>query len=196
MSNVKYRDGAVIAVVRDAMGIAIHMREIGRPDDNGHTATIRELDPIRLRYGQMSDATRAEAFGYGIEVRLTRAAALSKDTKTGKSATVVEKWESVKRLADHYASGTESWEMASLGGGGLTAETKVLIEALVRVLGLDADIAEEQVRAMTTAERDAIRASEEIAPTIAAIYAERATAAKAAGANGADLLGRLKALRV
>ncbi len=171
MSTVKFREHAQIAVERDANGITVWFRETDR--QGGETVTRRVLDPITLRWAQMSDATRAEGFGYGMEVRLTRAAAIEKDSKTGKSASVEEKHAAVKRLADHYASGTDQWAMASLGGGGLSADTKVLIEALVRVLGLTPDTAEEQVRAMTSDERAALRLDPEIKPAIDQIYREQ-----------------------
>ena len=194
MIDVKFRDGAVIAVVRTALGITVAVREIGVRTEGGERVeyTAKRLPDITLRYEQLSDAVRAEAFGYGMEARLTRAAALSRDTQTNKAAPPAAKHEAIKRLADHYASGTEAWEMASSGGGGLSADTRVLIEALVRAFGLDAEVAEEQVRAMTTAERDAIRVSEEIRPVIAAIHSERAAGSKV---DAGGLLERLRGLK-
>lgn len=154
----------VVAVKRDAEQITINL--------HGSTKA-----PIVVRFAQLSDAVRAAAFGYGMEVRLTRAAALTRDTKSGKSATPDEKHEAIRKLAEHYASGAESWAMAREGGGGLSADTRALIDALVAALGLDPDVAEEQVRAMTSAERDALRVDAEIKPHLDAIYAERGKAA-------------------
>lgn len=187
-TTVKFRENATTSVVRDAQGITIHMRETRRTAA-GETETVRLLEPIALRWDQLSEPVRAEAMGYGMEVRLTRAAALEKDTKSGKSASAQEKRDAIAKLADHYASGTESWTMASAGGG-LSDETRVLIEALTTALGLDADVAEEQVRALSSAERAQLRIDDEIKPHIDAIYARRA---QAQGTSGKDLLARLKA---
>lgn len=127
-----------------------------------------------------------------MEVRLTRRAALDANAKTGKSASPAQKYDAIKLLADHYAAGGD-WRMASSGGGGgLSADTRVLIEALCRALGLAEDVAEEQVRDMTADERNALRADAEIKPHLDAIYAERA---KAAGADAKGLLAKLRATK-
>lgn len=192
-NEVKFRENATLAVTRTAQAITLHFREVGMRTADGKKEyyTARRLPDITLPFDRLSAAVQDEAMGYGIEVRLTRATALSRDAN-GKPAPVQEKWDAVKRLVDFYASGTDAWEMPSQGGGGgLSADTRVLIEALVRALGLDAEVAEEQVRGMTTQERDALRIASEIKPHIDAIYAERA---RSAGADASSLLGRLKAL--
>lgn len=182
MSNettVKFRENATTSVQRNAERIEIHVRGIPAP--------------IVLKFGQLSESVRSEAMGYGMEVRLTRAAAIERDTKSGKPATAQEKYDAIARLAAHYATGTDAWAMASGGGGGLSADTKALIEALVRALGMTQDGAEEAVREMTTAERDALRVDDEIKPHLDAIYAERARAGGTAGMITKNLLGALRA---
>ncbi len=177
--NIKFRENAVTAVSRDATGI---------------TVAVRGIDaPIVLRFAQLSDAVRAESMGYGMEVRLTRAAAIERDTKSGKPATAAEKHAAIKRLADHYASGTDAWAMASGGGGGLSADTRALIEALSTALGLPLDVIEERVRDMTTAERDSLRVDPEIKPALDAVYAERAKSAGVAGMVAKNLIEKLRA---
>lgn len=172
---------AVVAVKRDADGVAITV--------NGTSKA-----PIVLRFAQCSDAVRAEAMGYGMEVRLTRRAALDRNEKTGLAASPLDKYEAIRALAEHYATGTDAWAMAGGGGGGgLSADTRALIDALVRALGLTPDVAEEQVRGMTTAERDALRVDAEIKPHLDAVYAERA---KAAGGTAKALLDKLRAAKV
>lgn len=176
---VKFRENATTAVQRNAEAITIHVRGIPAP--------------IVLKFGQLSDSVKNEAMGYGMEVRLTRAAAMERDTKTGKPASAQDKYDAIKRLADHYATGTDAWAMASGGGGGLSADTKALIEALVRALGMHSDAAEEAVREMTSAERDALRIDDEIKPHLDAIYAERAKAGGTAGMITKNLLEKLRA---
>jgi hypothetical protein len=177
--NIKFRENAVTAVSRDATGI---------------TVAVRGIDaPIVLRYAQLSDVVKTEAMGYGMEVRLTRAAAIERDTKSGKPATAAEKHAAIKRLADHYASGTEAWAMVSMGGGGLSADTRALIEALVIAFGLAPDAAEEAVREYTTAERDALRVDPEVKPHLDAVYAERARSAGVAGMITKNLIEKLRA---
>lgn len=184
--TIKFRENAVTAVARDAAGITIVMRETRRVGDA--TETVRLLDPIRLPYAVLSDAVRAEAMGYGLEVRLTRQAAM--EIVNGKKPTVQAKWEAIKELADHYASGTESWTMASAGPG-LSPDVRTLILAVQRVFGLSAETAETQVRAMSPAERAGLRLDPEVKPVLDAIYAEQAAAA---GGDAGDLKARLRGL--
>jgi hypothetical protein len=177
--SIKFREKAVTNVQRNAEAITIHVRGI--------------VQPLVLKFGQLSDAVKAESMGYGMEVRLTRAAAIERDAKSGKPASAQDKYDAIKRLVDHYATGTDAWAMAGGGGGGLSADTKALIEALVRALGMHADAAEEAVREMTTAERDALRVDDEIKPHLDAIYAERAKAGGTAGMITKNLLNKLRA---
>jgi hypothetical protein len=190
-NSVKFRENAVTSVDRNADGITVYLRETRRTADGG-VETVRVLDPIRLAYAGLSEAVRAEALGYGMEVRLTRQAALERDTKTHKPASVQDKWTAIAELAAHYASGTESWTMAGGGGGGLSADTRALILAVQRALGLEADAAEEAVRGMSASTRDALRVDEEIKPHLDAVYAERA---RAAGSAGVDIKEKLRAMR-
>lgn len=170
----KFRENATTAVVRDAKGITIYVRGVDTP--------------IHLAFASLSEVVRAEAMGYGMEVRLTRAAALERDTKSGKSASPQDKHAAILRLAEHYASGTEAWAMSSVGG--LSDETKVLIEALSEAFGLSAEVAEEQVRGLSGAERTQLRVDAEIKPFIDGIYAKRAAAQGAGTAK--SLIERLR----
>ena len=189
-SDIKFRENAILAVVRDAHGLTIHFRE-ARKGADGTLETVRMLEPIRLAFAACSAAVLAEAQGYGMEVRLTRAAALGHDAKSGKAAAVAEKHAAVRELADFYATGTDAWAMSGGGGGGLSADTKALILALVRALGLSEEVAEEQVRGMSASTRDALRVDAEIKPALDAIYAERAAAA---GDYAKGLIEKLKKL--
>lgn len=161
---VKFRENSVCAVQRTAEQISVFVRGVAQP--------------IVLRFAQLSDAVRAEAMGYGMEVRLTRAAAIERDSKSGRSATPQEKAEAIRKLAEHYASGTESWTMSGGGGGGLNSDTTALIQALAMALELSEEKAEEAVRSMSSAERSALRVDSEIKPFLDEIYAERAKAQK------------------
>src|SRR5580765_3453852 len=189
----KFRESSVTAVTRDAAGITVWFREVRKRADGEGVETVRVLDPITLAYSDCSEAVRAEALGYGFEVRLTRQAAMERDPRTHKPVSVEVKAAAVRELRDHYASGTDSWTLAAGGGGGggLSAETKALIQAVQRVYGLEADVAEEAVRAMSGPERDALRVDAEIKAVLDTIYAQRAGAADA-GALKAKLAGLVK----
>jgi hypothetical protein len=105
-------------------------------------------------------------------VRLTRAAAIE-HAKAGRPATAEERWEAIKRVADHYASGTADWNLPGGGGGGLSAETQDLIEALVLALEIERDTAEAQVRTFTSAQRSALRADPEIKEALELVWGRK-----------------------
>jgi len=185
----KFRGDSVLAVDRNGERIVIWARET-RINPDKTVSTVRVLDPIVLAFDALSASVRAEGFGYGIETALTRRAALPKDTRTGRPAPVSEKHAAIKELADHWASGTDSWTMASAGIS-LSPDTRALIEAVQRAYGLEADAAEAAIREMSTRDRDALRVDGEIKPHLDAVYAQRAASAGPVE----DLKAKLKALK-
>lgn len=88
---------------------------------------------------------RARAMIGGFVQRISNGAALSRDTATGKSATPQDKFDAMKRLADHYATGSGEWGMARVGGGtpGLDA---IGLRAIAEVRGVSVD----EVRTLVT----------------------------------------------
>jgi len=175
--TVKFRENALTAVSRDQGQIIIHVRkftdsELAKARLKNPETQNETLKPIVLRYSDCSDAVRAEAMGYGLEVRLTRAAAIE-HAKAGRAATAQERWDAIARLAAHYATGTTEWAMSSAGGGGLSAETQDLIEALVIALEIERDVAEAQVRTFTSAQRSALRNDPEVRSALEMVWSQR-----------------------
>lgn len=165
----------VTAVVRDAAGLTIHVRGSGA---------------ITLAFASLSQSVRDAAMGYGMEVRLTRAAAMEANEKTGRPASPAEKYAAIKKLAEHYAAGSESWTMASgPRDGWMNSDNLALAEALAAGFELDLDLAKEKVKAMSPGEREALRIDDEVKPWLDEIYAKRVTAAKV---DTKGLLAKLK----
>lgn len=75
---------------------------------------------------------------HGFEQRLRDRAAISRDTKTGLSASPQDKFDRIKALADHYAAGGE-WEMRSAGAGGKKSDADWILEALAVVQKTDVE---------------------------------------------------------
>jgi len=88
--------------------------------------------------------TRAELHGW--KQRISDKAALSRDPKTGRSATAEEKFAAVAAIIAHYESGTEKWEMERTGGGGGgRSEASYILQALANVQGVDVKTMSERV---------------------------------------------------
>lgn len=162
----------VVSVTRDSTQISISVL--------GH-----EAQPIVLRFSDCSDAVRQEAMGYGMEVRLTRQAALERNEKTGASASPLDKYNAIRELAEHYATGTEEWKLAS--GNRVTQDTRDLAAALSAALGLDEESALRQTVALTADERAALRVDPDVKPHLDAILSRRS-----ASVDTKSLLSKLK----
>ena len=117
--------------------------------------------------------TRAELHGW-IQ-RISDAAAISRDTKTGKSATAAEKLAAMAKLVEHYETGTADWKMAGSGGGGGagSAEKALLVRCLMEIYPLKTeDEMKEWVSKRSAQERAGLLASERIKAIADRITAE------------------------
>lgn len=99
----------------------------------------------------MVDPTlRARAELHGWKQRISDKAALSRDPKTGKSATPEQKFAAVKAIIDHYESGADKWEMERVGGGGGgRSDASYILQALATIQGLDQKTIAERVASLS-----------------------------------------------
>lgn len=81
-------------------------------DETGVTFKVKEQGTLRVSFANLSGAVRDRALAHGIVQRVIDAAALSRDGKSGKSATPQEKFLAMKEIVDHLMSGTENWSLA------------------------------------------------------------------------------------
>lgn len=124
-------------------------------------------------------AVRAKA--YGTEVRVTRAAAIGRDRKSGKEASPAEKWDAVNRMAAHMTSGTDQWNAERSERIGL--DETVLSQAMA--LAFPQRTAEEiraKVTQSTPVQRLEIRNDQRVAPHYNAILRDLGGGEKAEAA--------------
>lgn len=86
-------------------------------------------DALYLHIDDLSDSIRAYGLMHGLKAKLIDAAALSRNTTTGRSASIKEKWEAVCIVMDRLKAG--QWN-APRGEGG-TSGGGLLFQALCRV---------------------------------------------------------------
>lgn len=113
-------------------------------DDGTQTFKIGDQS-ITFRPDMVSAANRVRAELHGWKQRISDKAALSRDPKTGKSATPEQKFAAVKAIIDHYEAGGDAWEMARVGGVGGRSEASYIMEALANIQGLSVDDMSERV---------------------------------------------------
>ena len=79
--------------------------------DGKLVCTVVGVGDIAFDPDKASAVNRARAMMHGFKQRLADGAALVRDTETGLPATAQEKFDSIKRLADHYESGSDDWAL-------------------------------------------------------------------------------------
>lgn len=147
---------------------------------NGKTLVISPLN--------LNEAIRSQAIMHGLKQKLVDAAAISRDTDTGRAATIDTKYEAVREVYERLLAG--EWNKTRTGEG--VATGGLLLRALLRMY--DGRKTKEELLAFiatkTDQEKSALRASPKIAPIIAAIKDEDA-ARKGSTVDADDLLAGL-----
>lgn len=102
---------------------------------------------ITFNPDKASATNRVRAELHGWKQRISDGAALSRDPKTGRSATPEAKFARLASLVNHYEAGGDAWDMPRAGGGGGRAESSYILEALAMVQGVDTKTMSERVAA-------------------------------------------------
>lgn len=127
----------------------------------------------------LNPAVRERAVTHGLLQRIRDAAAIPRSTETGLAASPREKYEAMKVLVDHYASGRAEWSPSRREGA-----DSLLIRALVAVREKPVERVREYVKGLSPAERRALEQHAEIAAKMAEL----------SGASGVDAEGLLEGL--
>ena len=142
---------------------------------DGSTSALRLAfangEQLTLRRSALTSAVADTAMWHGLRQKLCDAAALSRNPKTGHSATVADKFEAVKTVYDRLLRG--EWNATREGGGDATGG--LLFRALCEFY--TGKRTPEQVReylsTLNAAQKTAMRANSRIAPIIARLEAEK-----------------------
>lgn len=96
------------------------------------TLTVLGAGVITFDPEKASRECNAYAALHGWKQRLADAAAMDRDEDTGAPASVSDKYNAVKDLAEYYMSGAVDWKRTGKGGGGKS----ITIAAIARVKGI------------------------------------------------------------
>ncbi len=146
-----------------------------RVDENGVVFSVTGVGELSLPFGELSDAVKHRAMIHGLIQRVSDAAALSRNTETGQSATPQDKYNAMRDIVEHYRTGTTEWSVKRASGTGETRENGITLRALAAVQG--ADVATMRERVERLAEKQgvttrAILAKIATQPAVAAKIAE------------------------
>lgn len=131
---------------------------------------IKEAGTLVLNTDALSESVRSRAMIHGMIQRISDAAAISRDTETGLPATPADKLARMKKLVEHYESGSPEWSIrreASESGGGL------LFRALCKKFAtVEPEKLREKIAGWSKSEQNAVLNSAEIKPIADELRAE------------------------
>ena len=158
-------------------------------DDGALVLEFRHGETLRVHPETLNPEIRRAALLHGLKQKLVDAAAISRDTTTGRAATIVTKFDAVKEIFDRITgAGGEapSWNKPRAGGAG--GQGGLLARAIARYKGVEVAAAKAYLERLTDAQKQALR----VDPRIATIINElRMESAKPAGIDTDALLGGL-----
>ena len=154
--------------------------------------TFRHGEVLRLHPESLAPEIQRAAMIHGLKQKLVDAAAISRDTTTGRAATIATKYDAVREIFDRITGESPSWNKPRAGGaggqGGLLARAIMLYKSRTGSYPVTIEQVKAHLDRLTDAQKQALR----VAPQIAAIINElRAESAKPAGIDADALLDGL-----
>lgn len=151
------------------------------------TLTFRHGERLTVFVDQLDQGIQRMAMLHGLKQKLVDAAAISRDTTTGRAATIATKYNAVKEIFDRITHATApSWNKPRAGGTG--GQGGLLTRAIARYKNVTVEAAKAYLERLTDAQKQVLRGD----PRIATIINElRAESAKPAGIDADALLNGL-----
>lgn len=150
--------------------------------------TFSHGEQLEIRTDRLNADILLQATLHGLKQKLVDAAAISRNTETGRAASVVDKFDAVKEVYDRLLAG--EWNKRREGGAGGSAGG-LLFRALCRMY--DGKKTVDDIRTFLDAKTDAEKAALRKNAKVAAIIEEiRAESAKPGDTSADDLLADLE----
>ena len=147
---------------------------------------FRHGERIALRPDDLTPEIQRAAMLHGLKQKLVDAAAITRDTTTGRTATIQTKYDAVREIFDRITGDNPSWNKPRAGGAG--GQGGLLARAIARYKKVEVSAAKAYLDRLTDAQKQALR----VDPRIATIINElRMESAKPAGIDTDALLGGL-----
>ena len=160
--------------------------EVRVGDDGALVLEFRHGEVLRIHPESLAPEIQRAAMLHGLKQKLVDAAAISRDTATGRAATITTKYEAVREIFDRITGENPSWNKPRAGGAG--GQGGLLARAIARYKSVPVEAAKAYLDRLTDAQKQALR----VDPRIATVINElRAESAKPAGIDTDALLGGL-----
>jgi len=154
------------------------------------TLTFINGKEIVVDANALSDDIRNMALLHGLKQKLVDAAAISRNLDTGASASVDDKYNAVRKIADRLTAPDARWNEGRTAGSEpspTAGVNNILLRALMKMTGRDMDYVKSYLGAKTKEQRAALRKN----PRVVQIMAELSAATVVNGVNTDELLEEL-----
>ena len=159
-------------------------------EENGTLVlAFRHGEVLRIHPESLNPEIQRAALLHGVKQKLVDAAAISRDTATGRAATIATKYDAVREIFDRITGENPSWNKPRAGGaGGAGGQGGLLARAIARYKSVPIEASKAYLDRLTDAQKQALR----VDPRIATVINElRMESAKPAGIDTDALLGGL-----
>lgn len=147
-----------------AINIEVNGAIITATFSNGKVLTVDTLE--------LSDTIRQEALIHGIKQKIGDAAAIARNTTTGASASINDKFEAMAEVVERITSPDGTWNKVREGGAG--AGNTLLQKALMEMTGKTRDEITAFLEKKTKEEKAALRNNPKVAAIIVKLQAQKA----------------------
>lgn len=124
------------------------------------------LDPSTL-----SEVIQCDAILHGLKQKLVDAAAIARNTDTGRSATIQDKYDAVKEVFDRITSKDGTWNKVR-GGEGTGNGTGILVRALMQLKSKTRAEIEAFLEPLNKDQKSALRQNPKVAAVIVSLQAQ------------------------
>ena len=151
---------------------------------------FRHGERLALRPDDLTPEIQRAALLHGLKQKLVDAAAIARDTATGRAATIQTKFDAVREIFDRITGENPSWNKPRAGGTG--GQGGLLARAIARYKNVALEQAKAYLDRLTDAQKQALRVDHRIAAIINELRLESAkpagidTDALLSGLDGAD----------
>jgi len=154
------------------------------------TLTFINGKEIVIDANTLSEEIRNQALLHGLKQKLVDAAAISRNLDTGASASVDDKYNAVRKIADRLTADGAKWNEGRAAGSEpspTAGVNNILLRALMKMTGRDMDYVKSYLGNKTKEQRAALRKN----PRVVQIMAELSAATVVNGVNTDELLSEL-----
>jgi frataxin-like iron-binding protein CyaY len=130
------------------------------------TITFSHGKELVLDASTLSEDIQQAAMMSGLRNKLVDGAAISRNTETGASATIQDKFEAVQDISDRLTSVNGTWNAVRAAGEG-TSGSGLLLRALMKMTGKTKTEIDAFLGKKSTAEKNALRKNPKVAAIIA-----------------------------